>query len=77
MESGLEDRNNSVVYEQLPQVYKDVSMESGLEDRNNQTGRSQGAHCSSVSMESGLEDRNNGLGQVRNIAGPWSQWSPA
>ena len=77
MESGLEDRNNSVLLrdETTPLT---VSMESGLEDRNNKRARKAKPRTPQlVSMESGLEDRNNAIEQQVEKRVGGSQWSPA
>ena len=58
MESGLEDRNNIDIGDNLPRTDV-VSMESGLEDRNIAKEQPFFFLCPFVSMESGLEDRNN------------------
>ncbi len=59
MKSGLEDRNNGLLWRYCRQGCV-VSMKSGLEDRNNQQYGSLHVGARSVSMKSGLEDRNNG-----------------
>ena len=77
MESGLEDRNNFELVQQVTARHR-VSMESGLEDRNNHAPS--GARAGSCVGLNGVRPRRPEQWATRSRPKwlpLWSQWSPA